>query len=453
MLDLAATAAGPRVLSVAELNRLARAALEQHLPLCWVAGEISNFKRYDSGHCYFTLKDETAQVECVMFRQKAMLLGWQPESGMQVEVRACATLYEARGKYQITVENMRRAGLGALYEAFERLKARLQREGLFDPARKRALPRFPRRLGIVTSPKAAALRDVLTILERRAPGVRIVIYPTPVQGEGAAARIAEAVRVAAARAECDALIVCRGGGSIEDLWAYNDEQLARAIHACPIPIVSGVGHETDFTIVDFVADVRAPTPTAAAQLASPDRLEMCEQLRQLEMRFGRMMKRSLEDRMQRLDYLSRCLVHPGDRLRNQVQHLTHLANRLCGGWKRYAEARTWATRRAAHELDARRPDIEHLDRRCADLVRRLGDSLHVRLDRAGTRLTALESHLKHLNPQLVLERGYSIAADASGNIVRDAGTLESGDELHVTFARGAVRARVEDLDAKTDEEA
>jgi exodeoxyribonuclease VII large subunit len=451
MFELAPTAAGPRVLSVAELNRLARSALEQHLPLCWVAGEISNFKRYDSGHCYFTLKDETAQVECVMFRQKAMLLGWQPESGMQVEVRACATLYEARGKYQITVEGMRRAGLGALYEAFERLKARLQREGLFDPARKRTLPRFPRQLGVVTSPKAAALRDVLTTLERRAPGVGVVVYPTPVQGEGAAGRIVEAVRVAAERAECDVLIVCRGGGSIEDLWAYNDEQLARAIHACPIPIVSGVGHETDFTIVDFVADVRAPTPTAAAQLACPDRLEICEQLRQLDVRFGRVMKRSLEDRMQRLDYLSRCLVHPGDRLRSQLQHLTHLANRLCGGWKRYAEARTWATRRAAHELDAARPDIAHLERRSADLVRRLGDALHVRMDRAETRLGALESHLKHLSPQLVLERGYSIAADAAGNIVRDAGTLERGDELHVTLARGSVRTRVEGVDATRGE--
>jgi exodeoxyribonuclease VII large subunit len=452
MLDLAATAAGPRVLSVAELNHLARTALEQHLPLCWVAGEISNFKRYDSGHCYFTLKDETAQVECVMFRQKAMLLGWQPESGMQVEVRACATLYEARGKYQITVEGMRRAGLGALYEAFEHLKARLEREGLFDSARKRILPRFPARLGIVTSPKAAALRDVLTTLRRRAPGLPIVVYPTPVQGEGAAARIAEAVRVAGARGECDVLIVCRGGGSIEDLWAYNDERLARTIHASPIPIVSGVGHETDFTIIDFVADVRAPTPTAAAQLASPDRLEICQQLRQLELRFGRVMKRSLEDRMQRLDYLSKCLVHPGDRLRNQLQHLTHLANRLCGGWKRYAEARTWATRRAAHELDTAHPDVARLERRCAELVRRLGDCLHTRLDRAGTRLTALESHLRHLNPQLVLERGYSIAADAAGHIVRDSATLQSGSELHVTFAHGSAHTRVEDLDRNPGEE-
>jgi exodeoxyribonuclease VII large subunit len=444
MFEVAPTPAGPRVLTVAELNRLARTALEQHLPLSWVAGEISNFKRYDSGHCYFTLKDETAQVDCVMFRQKAMLLGWQPESGMQVEVRACATLYEARGKFQITVEAMRRAGLGALYEAYERLKARLQQEGLFDPARKRALPRFPRTLGIVTSPQAAALRDVLTILKRRAPALPVIVYPTPVQGEGAGARIAHAVRTAGRRAECDVLILCRGGGSIEDLCAYNDEALARAIHACPIPTVSGVGHETDFTIADFVADVRAPTPTAAAQLASPDRLETCEQLRQLELRFARTIKRMLEDRMQRLDYLSKCLVHPGDRLRSQMQHLTHLANRLCGSWKRYAEAQVWEVRGSARALAAVRPDIDALERERSDLVRRLRDAARARLAGEASRLTMLESHLKHLNPELVLERGYSIAADASGAIVRDAAQLSRGDELSVTFARGSAATTVKE---------
>ena len=286
-----------------------------------------------------------------------MLLPWKPANGMQVEVRACATLYEARGKFQLSVEVMRRAGLGALYEAFERLKAKLEREGLFDPARKRALPRFPRTIGVVTSPQAAALRDVLTTLKRRSPGVPVIVYPTPVQGEGAGSRIADAVTKAANRAECDVLIVCRGGGSIEDLWAYNDETLARAIAASAIPVVSGVGHETDFTIADFVADVRAPTPTAAAQLASPDRLETCEQLRQLQTRLGRIVKRGLENRMQRVDYLAKSLVHPGDRIRSQIQHLTHLANRLCGGWNRYvASAGVGASRqRARARRGASRP--------------------------------------------------------------------------------------------------
>src|SRR5687768_15303751 len=314
MLEVSPVRAPSLVLSVSALNRLARSALEKHLPLAWVAGEISNFKRYDSGHCYFTLKDEGAQVDCVMFRTKALALDWQPADGMQVEVRACATLYEARGKFQLNVEVMRRAGLGALYEAYERLKTKLEREGLFDPARKRELPRFPRVLGIVTSPRAAALRDVLTVLKRRMPGLPVIVYPAPVQGEGAGVRIAHAVRTAGNRGECDVLIVCRGGGSIEDLWAYNDEALARAIAACPIPIVSGVGHETDFTIVDFVADVRAPTPTAAAQLASADREETCGQLRQLEKRIARFVARSLQERMQRVDYLSKRLVHPGEAL-------------------------------------------------------------------------------------------------------------------------------------------
>ena len=444
MFELEPSPAAPaaRVLSVSELNRLVRVAIEGNVPLSWVAGEISNLKRYDSGHCYFTLKDESAQVDCVMFRQKAMLLGWQPGDGMRVEVRACAGLYEARGKFQLNVEVMRRAGLGALYEAFERLKSRLEREGLFDTSRKRVLPRFPRTIGVITSPRAAALRDVLTTLRRRSPGTPVIVYPTPVQGEGAGARIAEAVRTAGRRGECDVLIVCRGGGSIEDLWAYNEEVLARAIVASPIPVVCGVGHETDFTIADFVADMRAPTPTGAAQLASPDRLETCEQLRQLQMRLARIVVRGLENRMQRLDYLSRGLVHPGERIRNQVQHLTHLANRLCGGWNRYSEAQSWALRAHARGLASARPDIDRLERDRLDLARRLNDAARMRLENAASRVASMESHLKHLNPHLVLERGYSIAVDASGAVVRDAEKLAAGDVLDVTFARGSVRSEV-----------
>ena len=442
MLEVSAVQTPSRVLSVSELNRLARVALEKQLPLSWIAGEISNFKRYDSGHCYFTLKDENAQVDCVIFRRQAVLLDWQPADGMQVEVRACATLYEARGKFQLNVESMRRAGLGALYEAFERLKTKLEREGLFDAARKRDLPRFPRVLGIVTSPRAAALRDVLTVLRRRMPGLPVIVYPAPVQGDGAGARIAHAVRTAGNRAECDVLIVCRGGGSIEDLWAYNDETLARAIATCPIPIVSGVGHETDFTIADFVADARAPTPTAAAQLASADRLETCEQLRQLQSRIARIVVRGLENRMQRLDYLSKCLVHPGEALRNRVQHLGHLANRLCGCWKRYFEAQGWAVRSAARELAAARPDLARLQRGQSELARRLRDAACARLETSAARLAAIDSHLKHLNPDLVLERGYAIALDSSGRIVRDAATIASGDRLDVRFARGTAQTEV-----------
>ena len=388
-----------RVISVAELNRLARDALERSLPLLWVAGEISNFKRYDSGHCYFTLKDAQAQVDCVLFRHRAQLLGPLPENGMRVEVRALPTLYEARGKFQLSVETLRRAGMGALYEAFERLKARLEREGLFDPARKRAVPRFPRAVGVVTSLQAAALRDVLTTLGRRMPRLPVFVYPAPVQGEGAAERIAAAIGAAGGRRDCDVLIVCRGGGSIEDLWAFNEEVVARAVRASPVPVVTGIGHETDFTIADFAADARAPTPTAAAELVSPSRGELAELLRGSSRRLLRVVRRAMEDRMQRLDYLSRRLVHPGETIRNRLAELRHLAIRL-----REAARRT--------------------------------------LEAARERSSRLAAHLRHLNPRLVLERGYSITEGADGRIVRNAARLAAGDDVKITFARGWADAQV-----------
>jgi exodeoxyribonuclease VII large subunit len=274
------------------------------------------------------------------------------------------------------------------------------------------------------------------------PSIDVVIYPTPVQGEGAGARIAQAVATASARAEVDVLIVCRGGGSIEDLWAYNDEKLARAIARCAVPVISGVGHETDFTIADFVADVRAPTPTAAAQLASPDRFELCDQLRQRQLRIARLVARALENRMQRVDYLAKCLVHPGERIANQFKHLAQLANRLCGGWRRYSESRTWALRSAARELAGARPDLAAFERARGELSRRLRDASRSRLEGASARLKSLEAHLKHLNPDLVLERGYSIATTSAGAIVHDASQLHPGDEVKLRFARGSAEAGV-----------
>ena len=430
------------VISVSALNRLAKEALEQSLPLCWVAGEISNFKRYDSGHCYFTLKDEQAQVDCVMFRHKLQYLNWRPESGMQVEVRAAPTLYEARGKFQLNVETMRRAGLGALYEAFERLKAKLEREGLFDAERKRALPGFPRAVGVVTSLQAAALRDVLTTLRRRLPSLPVIVYPTPVQGEGAGARIADMVRIAGARQECDALVICRGGGSIEDLWAYNEEVVARAIHACPIPVITGIGHETDFTIADFVADVRAPTPTAAAELVAPDRAELRRQLQYQHECLDRALQRFLEDRMQRLDYLSRRLLHPGERIRNQAVHLTHLASRLHGGWERQHAARTWGLRELTRRRAHAQPDLNSRTRAGAELARRLQQSMRDRMESRAGLLKAAEAHLQHLSPQRVLERGYSITETDAGMIVRDGSRLVIDEDVMITFAQGWARAQV-----------
>jgi exodeoxyribonuclease VII large subunit len=420
---------GAPVISVSELNRRVRAAIEQNLPLLWVSGEMSNLRRYDSGHWYFTLKDANAQVDCVMFRHKAQHVDWLPADGMKVEVRALATMYEARGKYQLNVEAMRRAGLGALFEAFERLKAKLEAEGLFAQERKREIPAFPRAIGVVTSPQAAALRDVLTTLKRRMPSIPVVIYATPVQGDGAAAKIMQAIATASTRAEqdhCDVLIVCRGGGSIEDLWSFNEEVVARAIHACSIPVVCGVGHETDFTIADFVADARAPTPTAAAEMVSPDRAELRAQLVQVRAQFGRGMRRALEDRMQKLDFLQRRLVHPGERIAERQQHLTQLGSRLKGAYARGAEQRARDVREHLRRLRAARPDVARFGREQREAARRLHAGMRMLLEQKAARFMRVDAHVNALDPRRQLERGYSIAQTANGVIVRDAAEIAVG---------------------------
>jgi exodeoxyribonuclease VII large subunit len=433
----------PPVISVSELTRLARHLLERQLPLMWIAGEVSNCKRYDSGHCYFTLKDAVAQVECVLFRHKAQLVGWQLQDGMQVELRAFPTIYEARGKFQLCVETMRRSGFGALYEAFARLKLKLEREGLFESERKRALPRFPQVIGVVTSPQAAALRDVLTTCKRRMPSLIVVIYPTSVQGEGAAHDVAAAITTASARKECDLLIVCRGGGSIEDLWAFNEEAVARAIAASSIPVVTGIGHETDFTIADFVADARAPTPTGAAERATLNQADLIGILLQSANRLLRCATRGVEDRMQRIDFLSRRLTHPGEHIRNQLAALGHLGQRLCGSWRHTAENESWRMRDLGQRLIASGPDIVALSTANAELARRLRHAARARIENATKALASTGAHLKHLSPQHVLERGYSITESAAGNIVRDGATLSVGEEVKITFARGRAGARVQ----------
>ncbi|MGH8743175.1 MAG: exodeoxyribonuclease VII large subunit [Burkholderiales bacterium] len=430
----------PAVISVTELNRRARDLLERGFPLLWVAGEISNFTRAASGHCYFLLKDNQAQVRCVMFKQKTLHLDWKPENGMQVDVRALVTLYESRGEYQLGVETMRRSGLGALYEAFEKLKAKLEAEGLFESLRKKPLPPFPRAIGVVTSPQAAGLRDVLTTLRRRMPGIPVIIYPTPVQGEGASQKIADALRAAGLRAECDVLIVCRGGGSIEDLWAFNEEIVARAIAACPIPVVSGIGHETDFTIADFVADRRAPTPTAAAELVSPNRVELATVLGLLYKRLQRWMMRALEARMQQIDYLSRRLQHPAAHLHNQHIHLVQLSLRLKSVWRRQADNRRWQLRELLQKL--RVPDMSLFLQKRRDLAQRLRLAGARNLEAAFSPLQSLKAQLAQLNPQSVLERGYSLVHTEQGEIVRDSAQVRLDDEVKMTFAKGKARARV-----------
>jgi exodeoxyribonuclease VII large subunit len=391
------------VVTVSQLLRSVRDTLERRFPLLWVRGELSNLSRAGSGHYYFTLKDGSAQVDCVMFKSRAAAIEWELRDGSQVEVRALVTLYEPRGRFQLTVEAMRRAGLGPLYERFLRLKEKLEREGLFEAAAKRAPPEHPACIGVVTSLKAAALRDVLTTLARRNPAIPVIVYPAPVQGEGAAARIAAVLARANARAECEVLLLVRGGGSIEDLWPFNEESVARAIRASRIPVVVGVGHETDFTIADFAADRRAPTPTAAAELASPARGELLARVADCARCLAREMRRRLEYAIQSVDACARRLVHPAARLAAHQGMVTQLAARLGFAF--------------IHNLHA-----------------------------CEARLQRLQATLAGLDPTAVLARGYSITYNASGEVLRDSAQARSGERIKTTLARGAIEAEVKSTD-------
>ncbi len=430
------------VIAVSALNRMVRDMLEHALPLMWIRGEVSNFTCAASGHCYFTLKDAGAQVRCAMFRSRARSLDWQPGNGMQIEVRAVATLFEPRGEFQLNVEAIRRSGVGALYEAFERLKARLAAEGLFDNERKRPLPRFPRQVGIVTSPQAAALRDVLSILRSRMPALPVVVYPTPVQGSGAAHLIARAIETASRRLECDVLIVCRGGGSIEDLWSFNEETVARAIHACALPVVCAVGHETDFTIADFVADLRAPTPTAAAQAVSPDRQQLAVRLNEVRARLARSAGRYLDRQWQGLDYLARRLIDPRERVRNEYRHLEQLAARLAHAGGRSLTAQHWRLTDLLRRLAGASPDPQRHGSALQHLCKRLDSGYRHRLQARQDGIDALAARLRTLDPRSVLSRGFAIATDARGHIVSDATAVTIGDCLNVRLARGSLESRV-----------
>lgn len=436
------TFAEESILSVSALNRLAREALESRFPLLWVSGEISNLRRPASGHFYFALKDESAQVDCVMFRGRAQLLPFRLQDGLRVEARALVTLYEARGGFQLNVEALRHAGIGALYEAFTRLRARLEAEGLFAPERRLPLPRFPRRIGVVTSLQAAALRDVLATLARRAPHVPVTIYPTLLQGEGAAANIAEAIRGADARAECDLLIVARGGGSIEDLWAFNEEVVARAIDACALPVVAGIGHESDTTIADLVADCRAATPTAAAELASAGWHTAAGELDHLATALRSLMQHRLQARMQRVDLLARRLVHPGERLGRLRAETAHLASRLHAALRRRLHDGGEALRLMHLRWIRHRPDLRHARRDAGTLAARLRAAAGIGLARQASRLEHLADSLAHLSPQSALARGYSLVRKADGSIVRAGAQLAVGDVVQLTFGEGGADAQV-----------
>jgi len=434
------------VYTVARLNREVRLLLERGLGVLWVQGELSNFSQPASGHWYFTLKDRDAQLRCAMFRMKNALLGFTPRAGTQVLVRGRISVYEARGEYQLIVEHLEESGVGALQREFERLKAKLAAEGLFALERKRSLPRFPRRIGVITSPSGAALHDILQILARRYPPAAVLVYPTAVQGAAAAPALIAALATAAARAECDVLILARGGGSLEDLWAYNDERVARAIHACTLPVVSGVGHEIDFTIADFVADARAPTPSAAAELVVPDAQACLEALSRTWQRLAVGMRHALRAGGARVEAVSRRLrlTHPGVRLQQQMQRLDDLVRRLLGAaraglhrdGRRLAEGHARLMKRSPQHLLSERRGWH------AQLHARLDRAVSERLAAAGHRLALAERALAAVSPLATLARGFAIVTRADGALVTDTAAVGDGEVIEARLARGILTARV-----------
>lgn len=422
------------IIPVSALNHAVAQLLERNFPLMWVSGEISNFTRATSGHWYFTLKDNAAQVRAVMFRGRAQYANFIPREGDKIEVRALVSLYEPRGDFQINVEAIRRAGVGNLYEAFLQLKSRLADEGLFDPQRKKPIPTFVHRIGVVTSPNAAALRDVLTALQRRAPHIEVIIYPCPVQGEGAAAKIAQMLALAEAEGRCDLLIVCRGGGSIEDLWAFNDEVLARTIAHCSLPIISGVGHETDFTITDFVADLRAPTPTAAAEMAAIPTTEWIATLSQWQQLMQRQIRRQLDNQAQHLDWLSHRLQSPRNALQSKRQQIIHLAQSL-----RFTVTQTCSKAQTRFvqlqtKLIQNQPDTTELHAELSQLSLQFRINQQHQLRQQKALLTSLQEKLEMLNPQRTLERGYVILQQTDGTFVRSVNQIHPGDNLKLRTA-------------------
>jgi exodeoxyribonuclease VII large subunit len=432
-------------LTVSALNRAVAGLLERSFPLVRVRGEVANLTRAASGHWYFSIKDSAAQARCVMFRSRNALLDWLPREGDEVELNASVSLYEARGEFQLCVESLQRAGLGRLYEQFVRTKERLAAEGLFDRLRKRPLPRLPRRIGVVTSLQAAALRDVMTTLARRAPYLEVVVYPVPVQGVGAADAIAAMLAIAARRAEVDVLLLVRGGGSIEDLWSFNEETVARAIAASTLPVIVGVGHESDVTIADFAADLRAATPTAAAELVAPAATALAGEAAERAQRLQRCLIHRLHAAGQRLDYAVRTLATPRAALAALERRLDRLQARSSAMVACAArDARdAWNARREALLRQRPAARLASPALAAAELARHFSR----RLQAQRTRHADLSARVAALDPMAVLARGYSIALDAAGRAVNDASALERGARLQLIFARGTAHARVEGVDS------
>lgn len=423
-------------LTVGQLNLAINGLLERGLPVVTVRGEISNFTRAASQHWYFSLKDDTAQIRCVMFRTRNQLLNFQPREGQEVELRGLVGMYQARGELQLNVESMRAFGAGDLFAAFLALKEKLAKMGLFEAQRKRPLPTYPKAVGIITSLQAAALADVLTAFSRRSPHIKIIIYPSPVQGFDAAPQLVKQLVCANQRAEVDVLLLCRGGGSIEDLWAFNEEALAHAIAQSHLPVVTGIGHETDFTIADFVADLRAPTPTAAAELVSPDYRVLLQNLEQAALSLRRYLQRRLHSEMQRLDHLVSRLPHPRLQVRIQQQVFLQTKNALSLVMRLRVSRAQAQLDRCYTRLVAARPQRAVLWAYLEKNVLRLQIAQRQLRERAQKRYEAATSILEMLSPQRILDRGYAVILNDAGCAVREVEELQIGVDLDVRLAQG-----------------
>lgn len=443
--------------SVTQVTRRIRDLLESGIGSVWVRGEVSNHRRQSSGHHYFTVKDAGAQLACVMFRGNASGAATALADGREVQVFGEVSVYEARGQYQMIVRQVRAAGLGALQERFEALKRKLQAEGLFENGRKRPVPRFPRTVAIVTSPTGAALQDMLNILKRRAPWLRVLVFPVRVQGTGAAEEIAAALRLIgrgqelSGMPEIDTVVIARGGGSLEDLWAFNEEVTARAVAACPLPVISAVGHEIDFTIADFVADLRAPTPSAAAELLTPDRAELLASLTQLGDRLRRRLEQTMAQYRRVLELVSRgALTRDADRLLSPWrQRVDDAEESLADASRQAFRDRLESLRELEIKLERHRPDRVLAERRAA--LSLMEERLRTRVE-AALRLRRAEldrrrDQLAALGPDSVLSRGFSVTLDKAGRAVRDARQLRPGDEFTTRLAKGKVRGVVRDVES------
>ena len=434
------------ILSPSQLNTLARDLLESAFPLVWVEAELGNVTRPASGHLYFTLKDARAQVKCAMFKPKSSWLKFVPREGLRVLGRGRLTLYEARGDYQLVMDHLEEAGEGALRRAFDELKARLAAEGLFDEARKRPLPALVQRLAVITSPTGAAVRDVLSVLARRFPLLEVDVLPVQVQGETAAAQITTMLKRAAGSRRYDVILLTRGGGSLEDLWAFNDEQLARAIAASPVPVVSAVGHETDFSLADFAADLRAPTPSVAAELLVPHRSDLLTRLQGLQRRMGALQTQSLRQSMQRADraVLRLQAMRPQARLQLLQRRQQDARRRLESSWREQLERRHASLRHASAVLRATQPSrrLALLKDKLQSLGPRQQAAIARQLQRDALKLRGLARSLEAVSPLATVARGYALVTHEDGGLVRSVTQVESGDLLRARVSDGELKLRV-----------